>query len=140
METTSIHERTGEREQLRKCELSRRDPQRREYFWDGGNRWQRCLERLIQRETASDDAYQHQIDEARLGSETQVSLEEHYFSAIVEDIGWYRDFLAYLQSVHAQWQADQTASRKDLEELAGHCLQIEQRMLDRMVRYRQVEL
>ena len=140
MDTPNTHDRAREHAQLRKCEQGRRDPQYREYFWEGGERWQRSLERLIQRENTSDHIYQYQIDEARLDSEVQLALEEQHFNAVDEDVKWYERFLNDLRQVEQQWCADKSASREDLKELADHRFLIKERMLEREVRYHELKL
>jgi hypothetical protein len=83
----NVHDRTPERTMLWQVEQSRREPSGRDFYWDA-QRWDGRLAALIERERVSDEAYQQQIDELVVGSETQIALEQRVDTALHDDISW----------------------------------------------------
>ena len=138
MEQERIHDRAKLRALLLDSEQSRSDTRRRELFWEGGTRWQHCLDQLAQREHASDAEFQHEIDEARRGSETQIQLEAQWFANLEDDLAWYTQLLATLHRTENNWQNARSVSQQAQQELTNQIGQIAWRMLERRSIYHQL--
>lgn len=140
MDTTAIHSRTSARERLLQCERSRCDPQYRDLFWDGGQRWCWCFDQLVQCEQASDVWFRDAIDEARLGSTTQWELEGEQFSMVAGDVAWYAQLWTQLHGTEQAWQQDSGVDASERSVLGVHMRLVEERLLQREIDQAQVAL
>jgi len=135
----NVHDRTPERTMLWQVEQSRREPSGRDFYWDA-QRWDGRLAALIERERVSDEAYQQQIDELVVGSETQIALEQRVDTALHDDISWYERLLRQLRDLRVRWETLGLSNTAHYADLVGHECQVEARLIERRVRLQQLWL